>query len=189
MTFVDRIARLGWIATGVAALVAASACATSQGSNVPVSTTTTTGASSAATPEGVELYIARQNAGRSCGADLRANVDFVARTADMLPGEISDVERWARCLNQPELLHATVVLVGGVAASESQELFIQRAQRIRDALIARGVDPQRVIIGATNASREGGPYAALTGVRVEVTSSQTVRSFVPADTGVRRAFR
>jgi hypothetical protein len=185
MTFVDRIARLGWIATGALAL-SASACATSQGSTVPVSTTSTTGATGY-TPEGVELYLARQDGVSSCGADLRENVDFAPRAVEIAPSELPDIDRWARCLNQPELQHATVVLVGGDVAAEPQPLFVQRAQRIRDALVARGVDPRRVVIGAANAAREGGRNAAATGVRVEVTNSQTLRGFVPPDTGVRRS--
>ncbi len=70
------------------------------------------------------------------------------------------------CLASRPLHHTTVVLVGGQAASEPAGFFVARAGRIRDALIARGVDLHRIVIGATNASREGGLMVGDTGVRI-----------------------
>ena len=93
------------------------------------------------------------------------------------------------CLASRPLHDTTVVLVGGQAASEPAGFFVARAGRIRDALIARGVDLHRIVIGATNASREGGLMVGDTGVRIEVTHWQQVRGFVPSDTGVRAAQR
>jgi hypothetical protein len=96
-----------------------------------------------------------------------------------------DIDRWASCLNEPQMQHATVVLVGGQARSEPDGLFVARAGRVRDALIARGVEARRIVIGTENASRDGTPFAGNTGVRVETTHQQSLREFVPPDTGAR----
>lgn len=180
---VDRIARLGWFATATLALVGASACASTQ-TQTPVSTTTTTSAQSV-DPAGVELYLARQPAKSACGGDLRQNVDFLPRSPTIDRADLPDMDRWAACLNQPQMEHATIVLVGSQALSEPEGLFVLRAQHVRQALIARGVDARRIVIGATNASRDGSPFAGSTGVRIETTSEQTLRGFVTPDTGVR----
>jgi len=58
---------------------------------------------------------------------------------------------------------------------------------VRDALVARGVDARRIVIGTHNASRDGTPFAGNTGVRLEVTHRQQLRQFVPPDTGVQDA--
>jgi hypothetical protein len=183
MNPVDRIARLGWFATAMLAM--ASACASAQN---PVSTTTTTSAQVVA-PERVELYLARQPASSRCGGDLRPNVDFLPRSGSIDRADLPDLDRWAACLNQPEMQHATIVLVGGQALSEPEGLFAERAGHVRDALIARGVEARRIVIGATNASRDGTPFAGNTGVRIETTHQQSLREFVPPDTGVRALIR
>jgi len=184
----DRIARLGWLATATLALATASACASTQTPQTPVSTTTTTSAQ-AVDPAGVELYLARKPASAKCGGDLRENVDFLPRSGSIDRTDMPDLDRWARCLNEPEMQHATVVLVGGQALSEPPGLFVERAGRVRDALVARGVEARRIVIGATNASRDGTPFAGNTGVRIETTHEQTLRGFVPVDTGVRPPIR
>jgi hypothetical protein len=187
MNRVDRIARLGWFATAMLGLATATGCAaTTQG--VPVSTTTTTAAEIGSTgvdPGGEQLPMAPRPSAAKCGGDLRQNVDFVPRSTTIDRADMPDIDRWAACLQVPEMEHTTVVLVGGQAASEPEGFFVTRAARIRDALVARGVDSSRIVIGATNASREGGPVVGNTGVRIEVTHRQQVRGFVPADTGVR----
>ena len=189
MNPVDRIARLGWLATATLALAMASACASTQtpaSAQTPVSTTTTTGAQ--VVEPGSELYPSRQ-AVLKCGGDLRENVDFMPRSASIDRSDMPDIDRWARCLNQPEMKHATIVLVGGQARSEPEGLFVERAGRVRDALIARGVDARRIVIGTANASRDGTPFAGNTGVRLELTHEQSLREFVPPDTGVRAPMR
>ena len=187
---VDRIARLGWFATATLALAAVTACASTPA--MPVSTTTTTSAEVAragADPGGGQLYMAPRASATKCGGDLRPNVDFLPRSTTIDRSDVPDIDRWAACLQVPEMEHTTVVLVGGQAASEPEGFFVARAERVRDALIARGVDSGRIVIGATNASREGGLVVGNTGVRIEVTHRQQVRGFVPSDTGVRAAIR
>jgi hypothetical protein len=185
MNPVDKIARLGWFATVTLALAMASACASTQAQTpTPVSTTMTTSAE-VADRDGVELYFARLAASSKCGGDLRENVDFLPRSASIDQADMPDIDRWARCLNEPQMQHATVVLVGGQAKSEPDGLFVARAGRVRDALIARGVEARRIVIGTQNASRDGTPFAGNTGVRVETTHQQSLRAFVPPDTGAR----
>jgi hypothetical protein len=149
-----------------------------------VSTTTTTSAQ-VADRDGVELYFARLAASSKCGGDLRENIDFLPRSASIDQADMPDIDRWAKCLNEPQMQHATVVLVGGQARSEPDGLFVARAGRVRDALIARGIEARRIVIGTENASRDGTPFAGNTGVRVETTHQQSLREFVPPDTGAR----
>ena len=193
MNRVDTIARLGWFATAMLglALGGATGCAaTTQGG--PVSTTTTTSAevgNAGGAQSGEQLTMAPRPSAAKCGGDLRQNVDFLPRTTTIDRADVPDIDRWAACLLVPEMEHTTVVLVGGQAASEPEGLFVARATRLRDALVARGVDSRRIVIGATNASRQGGPVAGNDGVRIEVTHRQQLRGFVPSDTGVRAAIR
>ncbi len=193
MNPVDKIARLGWFATATVALVAAaSGCASTQAQAPIVSTTTTTGSDLAdrvVDPAGPVLYATTSPTRSKCGDDLRQNVDFVPRSAAIDRADMGDIDRWAACLQVPEMQNATVVLVGGQSPSEREDLFTDRAERVRDALMARGVDGRRIVIGATNASRDGTPFASNTGVRIETTHEQTIRQFVPPDTGARATIR
>ena len=182
MNPVDRIARLGWFATAAVALVACAGCGSRQ---TPVSTTTTTSAEVVDT-NGPELYPTRLRNVTNCGDDLRQNVDFVPRSASIDKADLPDIDRWAGCLNEPEMQHATVVLLGGQSVNEPENLFVERASKVRNALVARGVDARRIVIGTHNASRDGTPFAGNTGVRLELTHRQQLREFVPPDTGVRQ---
>ena len=102
------------------------------------------------------------------------------RTAELLADEGPGLDAWAKCLTYPGLEHVTIVLVGGDEREGPVGLFLQRAQRVREALLARGVDAQRVVIGATNAGREGAGSRTSTGsVRLEMTTMSTIRSFPP----------
>ena len=184
---VDRIARLGWFATATLALAAASGCARTQ--PPPVVSTTTTTSAEVVDPMGPQLYPRQQRAVTKCGDDLRQNVDFLPRSAAIDRTDMPDIDRWAGCLNEPEMQHATVVLLGGQSVNEPENLFVERASRVRNALIARGVDARRIVIGTHNASRDGTPFAGNTGVRIELTHRQQLREFVPPDTGVRDTIR
>lgn len=157
----------------------------------PVSTTTTTSAGAYEPRGGVDLYLARHGEdGRSCSPDLPPTVEFAHRSAVLLPAEHIGIEKWARCLNRPELAQTTVVLVGGDdPAAPTTGLFVQRAEQIKAALVRYGVDERRIVIGASNASREGGPWASVTGVRLELTHSQNVRSYPSQDPAVRYGIR
>jgi outer membrane protein OmpA-like peptidoglycan-associated protein len=171
----------------VLALAAASACASTQAGVAPVSTTTTMSAELANPDPVVDPYLARRPNAPKCGDEVSAllpSIEFFPGSATIDRADLADIDRWAGCLNQRQMQHATVVLLGGQSPSEPEGLFAVRAQRIRDALVARGVDPGRIVIGATNAARQGGPYASSTGVRFEVTYLRTTRRFAPPDPGV-----
>ena len=191
MESVNRNARLGWFATaaiaaGTAAAltVAAAGCGSPQ---TPVVSTTSTTSASVVDPAGPELYPTRPpRAVTNCGDDLRQNVDFVPRSAAIDNSDLPDLDRWAGCLNEPEMQHTTVVLLGGQSVNEPENLFVERATRVRNALVARGVDARRIVVGTHNASRDGTPFAGNTGVRLEITHRQQLREFVPPDTGVRQ---
>lgn len=181
MKLVNGVRAMG--AAGALALMAASvgslACGcASAPRQEPVSSATVTGYdyTPAYTPGAVELYVARQDQEGACPRDLAPNIDFVPKTAQIAGSEAGDLDRWAKCLNQPYFQHTTVVLVGGDEPGGPAGLFLQRAARIRDSLVMRGVDGSRVLIGAPSAARDGGPYATTQGVRVELSSSTTLRA-------------
>jgi outer membrane protein OmpA-like peptidoglycan-associated protein len=142
----------------------------------PVSATTTRGADIAGE---LELGGARDPDQPACKVDVSPDVHFAPRTAALLPGETRALEAWASCFNRPQLVHMTVVLLGGEDDEGSLGIFAQRAGVVRDLLVARGVDPQRVVIGAPNRSREGGHRAGADAVRVEATHAQTLRGMAP----------
>jgi hypothetical protein len=79
--------------------------------------------------------------------------------------------------------------MGGEAPRSPEPLFAERGQQIKNALVARGVDPRRILIAPTNATREGGPWASVDGVRIEVTNLEQLRDFPERDPSVRRAVR
>ena len=166
------------IVLSACASAAAIGCATAPRS-APVGTTTTTSTDAPAyTPGDVVLYRAQREG--ACPSDLSPDVDFAPRTAELLAGETPGLDAWAKCLTYPGLEHVTVVLVGGDEREGPVGLFLQRAQRVREALAARGVDAQRVVIGATNAGREGAGSRTSTGaVRLEMTTMSTIRAFPP----------
>jgi hypothetical protein len=186
MNPVDRSARLGWFATAAFAFGALGAfgAIAGCGGTQAVGTTSTTSAS-VVDPNGPELYPTRLRSVTNCGDDLRQNVDFVPRSAAIDNSDLPDLNRWAGCLNEPEMKHTTVVLLGGQSVNEPENLFAERATRVRNALVARGVDARRIVIGTHNASRDGTPFAGNTGVRLEITHRQQLREFVPPDTGAQ----
>lgn len=180
----------GLVAACACALGAAALGCASAPRAEPVSTTTTTAAEPGYTPGEVQLYVARNSgASQACSPSLTPDVDFAPRTADPQPGELATLDAWARCLNLPELAQTTIVLLGGNDVDGPADLFMQRAERVREALVARGIDPQRIVVGATNATREGGPYASKSGVRLETTHATTVRSFPPQNKLARYGVR
>jgi hypothetical protein len=166
---------IAWMASMVCLATAASACATTTRAE-PVSVTTITSAS--AVPDAsVEVQLAREPRGRACGTDLRSNVGFRAGTADIVAGEDVEIERWAACLTQPYLATATVVLAGSQDLDTPAELFVRRASRVRDALVQRGVDARRIVIGTPSGSLGHGPYAVSEGVHLQATNQETIRGF------------
>ncbi len=149
------------------------------GARQEAASTTTITSGPTYTPGAIELYTARQHTGTACGTQVTPTVQFAPGTDGMLPGEGERVTAWATCLNRPELAHTTVVLVGGDEPGGPEGLFISRANRLRQALIERGVAPERILVGAPSASREGGQSAATSAVVMEVTTSETLRALTP----------
>lgn len=192
MNRAGRMERLGWIATtalGLGALAMMPACATTPRSE-PVSTTATT--ASSYTPGSVELYVARQTStGRpACGMYLAPTIEFPPGSAVIPPGESADLDRWAACLTRPQLDGVNVVLIAGEAAGAPEDLASMRAAQIKHALVQRGVDPSRIVLAPTNATREGGPFSSAAGVRIELTHLDEVRGYqTPRDPDIRRALR
>ena len=181
----DTQHRLGWAALALVGL-ALGGCATTMRSE-PAGTTRTTAGSYA--PGGVALYTAQKDVQGQCPSDLSPNIEFPQRSVELVPAEGAYLDKWAACLDHPALLQATVVLVGGDDPAGARGLFVQRAQRVKDALVLRGVDARRIVIGASNASRAGGADASATGVRVELTHTSAVRSFPDQDPAVRYGLR
>jgi len=161
------------------------ACATTSRDAVG-QTSTTAGAYA---PGSVELYMARSDSSGGCSSDLARTVDFAPNATDVAVGEVRELERWARCLSRPELEHATLVLVGGQDPNAPDNLFVQRAMRIREVLSSRGVDVSRIVIGAPNATREGGRVAETTSVRLELTTAASIAGMRPSDAAVMRGIR
>lgn len=152
---------------------AVSACASAPPAEA-VSTTATRAAQADAT---YARYVAPRAAKGRCSLGLPTEIDFTPRTAELPADAAPVVDTWARCLNLPELEHTTIVLLGGDGPDTPAGLFVQRAQLLRDALVARGVARDRMVIGAANASRDGGPYVTRDGVRLETTTVTTIRAF------------
>lgn len=197
MTRAGKMDRLGWIATafGAIATIAAAGCASGPRSE-PVSTTSTTGASTPTTDSesSVELYVARQRpvGTAACGGEPIPNIEFPARSAELRTTEVPHIDRWAACLTKRELEHVNVVLIGGDdpnGPNGHDGLFLLRAQQIKNALTARGVDPARVVIAAPNPAITGGPWASAPGVHIEVTHLDEVRGLGAPDSQIRRAVR
>lgn len=162
----------------VLALASASllGCAGSQ-ANERTSTTTTTGAYQAG---GVDLYLARD--GRApCAREMSRSIDFASGSANIDPSERQQLDAWAKCLNEPAMKEAVIVVTGTVDPTEENALFRQRAQVIKDALVMRGVDPKRIMIAGD--TREG-PQARQD-VHLEVSGRTNVQTFAPADPVVR----
>jgi hypothetical protein len=127
-------------------------------------------------PGAVELYTARRSEGPACGPTAPSSIQFAPQTDALLAGEGERLAAWAECLNRPNLAHTTVVLLGGSEPEGGEGLFVARASRIREGLVARGVAPERVVIGAPSAAREGGNLGSTSAVRLEVTTSDTLRA-------------
>jgi len=157
-----------WKVILVASSVAFAGCASTSPPEA-VSTTTTTGA------DGVELYRARAERG-VCRSDLPSTVPFSSGSTVLSTPAIEALDAWASCLRQKKLEHATIVLVGSEEAGAS-EIFEQRAAVVRQALAERGVDIERIVVAAPNATREGGRGATNEGVRLELSGLDYIRHF------------
>lgn len=145
-------------------LLSISGCATRDA----VSTTTTT--SGEYVPRSAELFLARRDPAR---CQHLQSVAFVENTSQLEAGEGVELQKWALCLNQPELRHTTVVITGGDETGAVSGLYEQRAAVVRDGLVGRGVDAERVAIGAGNAAADGGKYGSTDSIRLVATSRTT----------------
>lgn len=154
-------------ALGIAILVGACGHERSQA----VGTTETTGY----TPTAVQLYLAGSTT-EGCTEDLRQNVHFAPRSDLISKTEMVDVLQWARCLNRDEMKDTTIVLTGGRDPDPEDPLFVRRALAVREALAERGVDPERILVGAPDAAREGGRVGPSNEVRLEISTSTTLKA-------------
>jgi len=174
---------MGWIATAALSVAALGAIGCASGRRAePV---TTTNASNYMPGDGELPIPTEQRKSRGpCGTELVANIDFARRNAVLPPGAPADLDRWAKCLNEPALEEHTVVLVGKDEVL-GPRLFKERANQVRNALIFRGVDPRRLIVARSDATSSGPPTDPNT-VRLEVTHLTTIREFGPPVRRVRR---
>ena len=195
MNCAGKMERLGWFATALAAVAAigVAGCATGPRSE-PVSTTSTTSAPAPDDRGGsVELYVARQHsAGQGvCGAPI-PNIEFPSQSAELRSTEVPHIDQWAACLTRRQLEHVNVVLIGGADPNDRGDhdgLFVLRAQQIKNALVARGVDPARIVIAAPSPTGAGGPWASAPGVHIEITHLEEVRAFAAPGPSAPRAVR
>lgn len=133
-------------------------------------------------PRSVELYTARQDlAGFCCLEELAETIYFRPGTAEVLAGDEAEITKWALCLQRPGLEGVTLVLAGADAPEATPGLALRRAVALRDALVMRGLEPDRVVVG-TEAAREGVPPAPTTGVRLDLSGAR-LRSVPPPDPG------
>jgi hypothetical protein len=123
------------------------------------------------TPRSVVLYLARSELIGACGDDRSPSIRFAPGTPELPAQARVELEKWALCLQRPELAKAGVVLLppGGVGDGGKAALYERRARELRDSLAARGVDPARVTIGAPSAGPERGPESATDAITLEVT--------------------
>jgi hypothetical protein len=184
MQRVDRIAQLGWFATAAVVALAIGGCAPAARPE-PVSTTTTTGAiTSRAHPIPLEDRLPAPLDPAACAPrDLMPVIDFTPRTAELQPGETKQLDRWEKCLDHPDQSHTTIVLVGDVETGAPASLYYQRAAVVRTALVMRGVDERRIVVGVPKTRREGGALLYPGGIRVEPTYQYTIRGFEPPPLG------
>jgi hypothetical protein len=115
--------------------------------------------------------------------DVMPVLDFNSRTAELAPGETRDLDRWEKCLDHPDEQHTTIVLVGDVETGAPASLYYQRASMVRQALINRGVDEKRIVIGIPKTPRAGAGLLYTGGIRIEPTYQYTIRGFEPPPLG------
>lgn len=141
------------------------ACSSGQ-ARAPAGTAATTASESGAyTPDSLVLYVARREIAGACGDDLSPTLELAPDQAELSPSQKVEIEKWALCLQRPELRDARVVLVQPRVAESAG-----RAQLLRDELAARGVDPARVSVAAAPANGERA-VASPNDVRVELARS------------------
>ena len=133
-----------------------------------VSTTTTT-SGEYVSPK-AELFLASRDPAR---CQHLQSVAFVENTPQLKTGEGVELQKWALCLNQPELRHTSLVITGGDESGAVDGLYEQRAAVVRDALVGRGVDVERIVIGAGNAAAGGGRYGSTDSIRLVATGRTT----------------
>ncbi|CAN5908749.1 hypothetical protein BH11MYX4_BH11MYX4_08720 [soil metagenome] len=120
------------------------------------------------TPGSIVLHVARRELVGACGDDLSATIQFGPDTTDVSPQQKVEIEKWALCLQRPELRHASVILVPPDPTGGTAALFERRAQRLRDALAARGVEPARLQIGPPPVSGAGSLASPPNAIRLEL---------------------
>jgi hypothetical protein len=180
----DCLDRLGWLVVAAFGLTSLGglACA-----SAPASRPVTTTSALTYAPDGTGVpVLAPTGARAACGHEMTPNIEFQPHRAQLPPAELTELDRWASCLNEPDLQHTTVVLLGKDEPNGPRGLFAARAQAVRHALILRGVDSRRLVIPPTKPTEDGRTYGP-GAVRIEVTHLQEVRGYAAADRGPSRA--
>lgn len=119
-------------------------------------------------PSSIVLYVARRELQGTCGDDVAPAIEFPPDSADVAAQQKVEIEKWALCLQRPELRKASVVLVPPAPSSGGAALFEKRAKLLRDSLTARGVDASRLGIGAASTSGAAGEPSPANAIRLEV---------------------
>jgi len=115
------------------------------------------------------------NTPTGCSTNLPHILEFDEKATELSPDERVEVQSWANCLQQPQMMDSTVVLLGP-NTSNDETVFVRRAEAVRDELCRRGVERSRIVIGGANAAREGGRLGPAASVHVELTSSSSLRA-------------
>ncbi len=166
--------RAGWTSRGRAAVgalsVLAAGCARSP-REAPLSSSTTP-AVGTYTPGSIILYEARRELVGRCRDDLSDAIELSSSEPALSAPQRVEVEKWALCLQRPELQHASVVLV---PSGDDAAAVAGRARQVRDALVAGGVNEARVRITAAleTAGRSAPPHGDT--VRVELAVPEASR--------------
>lgn len=108
---------------------------------------------------------------------MPTTIGFPTGASALPQNELHAVEAWAACLRTPALEHTTIVLVGVDDPTGSRMTFEQRALAVRDVLVRRGVQPERIVIpiGPPSLARQGVGDAPSDGVRLDITHSLSPR--------------
>jgi hypothetical protein len=176
MHLVDRIAPTGWLVAAALSIPFASACETLAPPET-VSSSTITSADAYREALDPERLPPTAELTACAPAALAPVLAFRPHVAELAPGEMRGLDHWGRCLNHPDQEHTTIVLTGSIGPDGPEGLFYERAQFIRRALILRGIDEHRIVLGQPKMVVMDGPSTLLDGIRVEPTYQQSIRSF------------
>ena len=120
-------------------------------------------------------------------AQCRFSPHFAFGSAEPLPQDVMDLEALALCLQSEEARDRPVEIVGHAdvrgSSSNNMQLAQARAERVRDILVAHGVDASRMRVGSVGEHAALGfltPYSHGFDRRVDIMLVYDVRE--PSDT-------